>query len=252
MKKIFISLALVVWIIVAFILAGIVTDLVFQGVAKIGISISTLMGETALNMTLAALNYGLALGLTIGVPWMLFRRRTSRTELGLQRLIAGKDVLLVIPASIAYILLSMVVIGILTQVPGFNVDQTQDIGFSNLFSRSDFIFAFISLVVLAPLAEEILFRGYLYGKVRKRLPFIVTLVLVSLTFAALHLPGLDAAGHLQLQWNVVADVFCLSVVMCAMREYTKSVWTGVLIHMVKNGIAFYILFIVPLLHTMGA
>jgi hypothetical protein len=67
------------------------------------------------------------------------------------------------------------------------------------------------------------------------------IIITSLLFGAVH-------G----QWNVAIDVFVLSLVLCSLREVTGNIWAGVLLHMLKNGLAFYLLFINPsLLHTIG-
>jgi membrane protease YdiL (CAAX protease family) len=53
-------------------------------------------------------------------------------------------------------------------------------------------------------------------------------------------------------WNVGIDTFALSIVLCVVRLKTGSLWASILIHMTKNAIAFYLLFINPLLlHTLG-
>jgi membrane protease YdiL (CAAX protease family) len=55
-----------------------------------------------------------------------------------------------------------------------------------------------------------------------------------------------------LQWNVAADTFALSLVLCTLRQITGNIWAGVLLHMIKNGIAYYFLFINPdLFRTLG-
>jgi membrane protease YdiL (CAAX protease family) len=97
------------------------------------------------------------------------------------------------------------------------------------------------LIIVAPVAEEVLFRGYLYGKLRKSVPVWAAIGIVSVLFGSIH-------G----QWNVAIDVFALSIVLCVLREITGSIWAGILLHMVKNGLAFYILFINPaVLGTIG-
>lgn len=50
-------------------------------------------------------------------------------------------------------------------------------------------------------------------------------------------------GILHGQWNVGVNVFALSLVMCLLREYTGSVWAGIVLHMTKNALAFYMLFV---------
>jgi len=119
-------------------------------------------------------------------------------------------------------------------LPGFNVNQVQDTGFDQLSARYEYILAFMTLVVIAPIAEEVLFRGYLYGKLKKFVPVWAAIVVTSVLFGFIH-------GA----WNLAVDTFALSVVLCLLRESTGSIWSSILLHMAKNGIAFYILFINP-------
>ncbi|HET8884113.1 MAG TPA: CPBP family intramembrane glutamic endopeptidase, partial [Candidatus Saccharimonadales bacterium] len=134
-------------------------------------------------------------------------------------------------------------------LPGFNAAEPQEVGFDNLNRQYEYLLAFATLVIIAPIAEEVLFRGYLYGKLRKSVPIWAAMIAVSLLFGALHMQWNDGflAGL-----NVGIDVFVLSIVMCSLREVTGSIWAGILLHMLKNGLAFYFLFINPvLLNTIG-
>ena len=197
----------------------------------------------ALSSTIfAAATYSLSLLIVVGVPWLLGKHITSRQELGLTRLISWGDMGLSLVGFGTYLLLSAIILYIITLTfPGFDSNQLQETGFGNVSQRHEFILAFLTLVVVAPLAEEILFRGYLYGKLRKTGPAWLAVLLTSILFAAIH-------G----QWNVAVDVFALSVVLCILREITGSIWAGILLHMIKNGIAFYLLFVNPsLLRIMG-
>ena len=96
--------------------------------------------------------------------------------------------------------------------------------------------AFISLVVVAPVAEELIFRGWLYGKLRAKIPAIPAMLVVSILFGIVH-------G----QWNVGVTVFVMSIAMCTLREITGTIWGGILIHILKNGIAFYFLYVNPMM-----
>ena len=94
--------------------------------------------------------------------------------------------------------------------------------------------AFIALVVVAPAAEELIFRGVIYGEMRKVNPYLATII-VSLMFGIAH-------GQL----NVGITAFAMSLVMCFMREkLTGTVWSTIILHMIKNAVAFYFLFIAP-------
>ena len=82
------------------------------------------------------------------------------------------------------------------------------------------------------ICEELIFRGWLYGKLRAKIPAFPAIVLVSLLFALVH-------G----QWNVGVIVFAMSVINCLIRELTGTVYGGILVHIIRNSIAFYGLFI---------
>ena len=233
--------ALPLWVFAGFLVAQLIVMLAVKGFGVLGVSLGAI-DATVLNFVVAACVYGVSLVIVIGVPWLVRRARTSRTDLGLTRLPEWFDLLLAPAGVIIYILGSGLVIHIVTQlVPGFDANQHQDIGFSNLVRQYELLLAFVTLVIIAPLAEETLFRGYLYGKLRKSAPIWVAMLITSALFGFLH-------G----QWNVGIDVFVLSLVMCTLREITGSIWAGVLLHMIKNGLAFFILFIYPMLrHTIG-
>ena len=50
-------------------------------------------------------------------------------------------------------------------------------------------------------------------------------------------------GVVHMQWNVGVNVFAMSVVLCGLREITGTIYSGILVHMIKNGLAFYYLYI---------
>lgn len=136
-----------------------------------------------------------------------------------------------------YFIASGIITVVLSYFPvhGLNLDQAQDVGFEGLTNVFGYIAAFTLLVVVAPVAEELLFRGYLFGRIRERSGFWFSAVITSWTFAVLH-------GQL----NVGIDVFILSLFLCYLREKFDSIWPGVLVHGLKNGMAFVLLFILPL------
>jgi membrane protease YdiL (CAAX protease family) len=136
-------------------------------------------------------------------------------------------------AFVGYMIVSVMVQAIVRQVMGesFNADQPQNLGYDSL-NAWEIIAAFIPLVILTPLAEEIIFRGFMFKGVRRRAPFWVAAAVVSLIFGAVH-------G----QWNVAIDVFVMSMVGCYLVEKTGSLWPAIFLHMLKNGLAFSLVFI---------
>lgn len=136
-------------------------------------------------------------------------------------------------AFVGYMVVSVMVQAIVQQVFGesFNAEQPQELGYNGL-TAWELVAAFIPLVILTPLAEEVIFRGFMFKGVRRRAPFWVAATVVSLMFGAVH-------G----QWNVAIDVFVMSMVGCYLVEKTGSLWPAIFLHMLKNGLAFSLVFI---------
>lgn len=234
-------IGLPLWVVLSF-LAAILAVTWFAELLIKFVGVTALGGETIAQTVVSVLVYALTLALVIGVPWLIWRRKTTRQELGLARGPLLSDIAWAPAAFVAYMILTNVVGAVAPLViPHFDTNQAQEIGFTGLTQQYQYALAFLTLVVVAPLAEETLFRGYLYGKLRRIAPLWLTVLLVSLLFGVVHL-----------QWNVGVDVFVMSIVVCLLRESTGSIWAGVGVHMLKNGLAFYLLFINPaFLHTIG-
>lgn len=226
------GLLLPLWVVVGFVVAQLILAAAYYLVLTMGLALDGI-NSSVVNTFIAACVYMLTLAIVLGVPWLVKKRRTTASDLGLQRLPTWSDIGLAPIGFIFYLLASAVavyVFGIL--VPSFDASQTQNVGFENLSQQYEYVLAFITLVIVAPIAEESLFRGYLFGKLRRAVPLWAAMLVTSVLFGAVH-------G----QWNVGIDVFVLSMVACGLREVTGSIWAGILLHMIKNGLAFYILFI---------
>ena len=150
------------------------------------------------------------------------------------RPVGAKSLLRIVPAFLVYFFVSTGFTLLATKlIPGFNVDQTQDIGFSNLAKPSELTATFIALVILTPIFEEIIFRGVLFRGLKRKLPFWFAAIVTSLAFAVAHL-----------QWNVAVDTFALSLIMCYLVEKSESIVPSILLHAIKNSLAFVLLFVI--------
>ncbi len=145
---------------------------------------------------------------------------------------------------VGYYLVYMVVAGLLMGVfSGIDTEQKQNIGFENPVSVVQYLMVFVSLVILPPIAEEVVFRGFMFGGLRRKLSFVGATLITSLLFAV---------GHLQfgegtpLLWIAGIDTFVLSIVLCYVREKTGSLWPAIAIHAMKNFVAFLFLYIIIL------
>jgi membrane protease YdiL (CAAX protease family) len=82
----------------------------------------------------------------------------------------------------------------------------------------------LGTIVFAPVFEEIVFRGLLYGTLRRRLGWPVAAALSAVVFAAAH--GYGAAGF--------ASVFASGVLWAVAYERTGSVLPGIAAHAANN------------------
>lgn len=156
----------------------------------------------------------------------------TRAELGLADTPTLTDIGLAPIGYIVYAIFANVLTAIFSIFSWFNAEEAQDVGFAYFITTADRMFALFAIVLIAPIAEEIIMRGWLYGKLRSRTGIVVALVVTSLVFAVLH-------G----QWNVAVVTFALSAVLCGLREITGTIWSGIILHILVNGVAFYLRYV---------
>ncbi len=233
-RRILFALGLPAWVFLGFMLAQALVIGIIAALQGLGVSFES-VNIAIFNAVGGAVIYALSILLVIGIPRLIKKRPTTKEELGLQRAPKWLDLLLAPAGMIVYLILTTIVTVISTQLLTFvDYAEKQETGFAQIASQPEYLIAFISLVIVAPIAEEILFRGYLFGKLRKYVSLWVAILITSLLFAIVHF-----------QWNVGIDVFVLSIVLCLLRVYSGSLWPAILLHMLKNGVAFYFLFINP-------
>lgn len=96
------------------------------------------------------------------------------------------------------------------------------------------IVAFIALAVLAgPIAEEILFRGWMYTSLRASFGLPAAVLTTSVLFAAAHWEG----THLY-----ALAVFPVGLALAVVRERTGSIAGSITFHALYNGVASVLLF----------
>jgi membrane protease YdiL (CAAX protease family) len=90
------------------------------------------------------------------------------------------------------------------------------------------------VVLAAPISEEIFFRGFLFGGLRRGLPFVGAAVVSALIFGAFHYTGVRSL-------TVLPQLAALGLVLAWVYERTGSIYPTMAIHAVNNAIAFVIL-----------
>ncbi len=181
--------------------------------------------------------------ITVGLLY-LFVVKTRKTALRAMGLVAPqvRDIGYALLGYIAYFFIYAFVALQLIQhfFPQVDFDQKQELGFSSGIAGPELIFVFLSLVILPPLVEELLVRGFLYTGLRTRMTPLIAAIVASIVFAAAHLQW--GSGN-ALLWTAAVDTFVLSMVLIRLRQKTGSLWPGIGVHFIKNGLAFLALFV---------
>lgn len=234
-SKWWLAIVIPVWVGVGFVLAQVVVGLLLALLGALDVSFDNVSDSTVQTIG-AAVIYALSIVIVIGVPWLIKKSKTSKQELGLAELPTWTDLFLAPASFVVYIILTLILSTLASGLPFYDADQVQDTGFAQLTQGYEYLLAFMTLVIIAPIAEEVIFRGYLLGKLRRYTPLWVAIFITSLLFAVVHFA-----------WNVGVDVFALSIVLCLLRVWTGRLAPAIILHMIKNGVAFYFLFINPAL-----
>lgn len=236
--------------IVAYIVASVVGSLLVVGIGIVSgrtlHNVDDWLNDSTLAQFLSTLLvYALMGGI---VYWFVQVQKGSIRLLGVRRP-RMKDFGVSLLAAPVYIVAYIAILSIATYfVPGLNTDQQQQLGFKPDGLHPILILTFLSLVVLPPLVEEFIMRGFVFTSLLKRCKFWLATLITSLLFASAHLQFGSGAPLL---WVAAIDTFVLSLVLCFVRYKTGSLWPGIGLHALKNFVAFYVLFLSPFIHVHG-
>lgn len=103
-------------------------------------------------------------------------------------------------------------------------------------AASAYLMAFFGILI-APLLEELFFRGMLFPTLRRGLGTFVALLLTAAAFAAIH------GAQLGYAWAPILSIFVVGLVLTMVRERTDSVAASILMHSGYNFALFALLWI---------
>ncbi|TYQ17685.1 UNVERIFIED_CONTAM: hypothetical protein Cloal_0043 [Acetivibrio alkalicellulosi] len=92
-----------------------------------------------------------------------------------------------------------------------------------LFKGGNTYLLLISIGILAPLLEEIVFRGLIFSELRKNTNIIITILIQALLFGIVHLNPVQSTY-----------AFFLGIFLGFLYVWTKSIWAPVIVHIVFN------------------
>ena len=142
----------------------------------------------------------------------------------------GVDVLLGVGAGVGGFVVLLVGLGLLFQVVGFDSPEQQALQ-DVVGGGMDALLAVVLAVVLAPVVEELVFRGALHQGLRRRAGFWPAAVLSSAIFAVVHVEVVASSPVFLVQ------LFLLGVLFAWLLERTGNLLAPVVAHLVFNGIS---------------
>jgi uncharacterized protein len=107
-------------------------------------------------------------------------------------------------------------------------DVTRDLGFDEGGLAA--VLGGVLIVAVAPLSEEIFFRGFMFGGLRRRFPLWAAAAISGAVFGLLHYTGPDSIG-------VVPQLAVLGILLAWLYERTGSLWPPIMLHVVNNSLA---------------
>lgn len=183
----------------------------------------------------------LAEGIMFGAVWQFMRLRGLKLRVIGWRKPSWWDPVMALSGFAAYFVLYLVLITLATHIfHSVNVNQKQELGFDNVTGDKDLFITFLSLVILPPLVEETVFRGFILTGLMKRYKWWIAALITSVIFGVAHL---ELGSGQPALWSAAIDTFTLSMVLCYLRKSTDSLWPGIWLHALKNGVAFATLYI---------
>ncbi|HEX9775424.1 MAG TPA: type II CAAX endopeptidase family protein [Actinomycetota bacterium] len=199
-------------------------------------------GVTAAGVVITEL---MLLGVTLG--WVKLRYRLGPRSLGLRRFTfsnVGIGVGLGIAGILAASIVSAAVLTVAEMLSGAPVEQPEQIPVcAESPSAAILVLLGIGIVLLAPIAEESFFRGFLYPGLR-RWARVGTAILVSaVVFGAAHVDiGNPLAGS---SFLLVPPILTLGALLAALVEWRRSIVPAILAHVTFNAFGFTIGFLIP-------
>lgn len=100
---------------------------------------------------------------------------------------------------------------------------------SPILENQNLFLQIVALAVVAPITEEIIFRGFILSRFKKAMPTSLAVVLSSVLFGLV---------HLQLLWVIYAAL--IGILLAIIAEQEKSIGASILLHMAINFSALFV------------
>ena len=161
----------------------------------------------------------------LGITWLIIRwHRASFLEtLHLNRL-PPRSILLALAGGMGLQVLGALLVWLVPPPPDFVPPMRDFLLLGGWAVALLFLFA----VIMAPLLEEVLFRGLLFSALRRRYAFSASALVVTLLFTAMHL------GSSGSYWPPLVGIAACGWCLALWRERAQSLWPPIAFHFSFN------------------
>ena len=177
---------------------------------------------------------GVTIGLTVfqnlslvaaALLFALLAGRPRGADFGLRRPPIGRSIGLALSVAVAFAFFSLAW-GFVLQL---HDKQTlpEELGIDR--STLNLVLAVVMITVIAPLGEELFFRGYFFGALRNWKGWLPAAIVTGLVFGAIHV------GSTPVGFTVPLAFFGFG--LCVLYERTGSLYPGIALHALNNSIA---------------
>jgi membrane protease YdiL (CAAX protease family)/uncharacterized RDD family membrane protein YckC len=192
-----------------------------------GVDLSTRRPIEAVSSDITA--YGAVLLLVL--LFVKLRRHATLVALGLRR-VQWRWLLAALPFTFAAFVLESIT-GLLSQSLFPQAPANQCVSIRDAYQGA-LPLAVIGVAMIAPLVEEIVVRGMVFGWLRGRTPIGWAVVISAALFSLEHI------GFLQL--TLFLPIFAAGLVLATLYHHAGSIWPSVLVHCMFNLVATLVLF----------
>ena len=157
---------------------------------------------------------------TLLVFWLIFiiRKKKFLAEVGI-RTIPVKGILPIAIMAVSFNVVTSVIVSIIPWPQAWMESYATN---SSMIDENSII-AWITAILMAPILEEIVFRGLVYTRLKKGFPVVVAALLTSAAFGA---------AHGTIIWFIYTFIF--SLVLIWVFERFQSLTASILLHMAYN------------------
>ena len=169
--------------------------------------------------------------------FVLRRYESGSKEFGFRWIGIGKTILWIIIAYLFYLGLSIFLIEIFycLGIESFGFEKQTSIFDIFVTNISGVLVALFIAVIMAPIIEEIFFRGFILQTLVKRISAFWGVIITALIFAAVHF-----------EFRSIMPLIILSFILNILFVKTRSIWPCILFHIFNNTITFIGLYLIEM------